>query len=917
MATTEKPSLSSTTETSSLPSTTSYASEDADRDELASAKLWAVYIDEAEKYDKALVEGWKSDMEGLLIFAGLFSASLTAFLIESYKTLTPDQGAITIALLARISNQLDPASSTQSAATLDSSFTPSTASLACNTLWFLSLGLSLSCALIATLVEQWARDFIQRTEMRPSPIIRARIFSYLYFGIQRFGMHTIVGFIPLLLHVSLILFFAGLVAFLRPINPVLMTVAAAMLSLISAIYIYLTILPIISSDAPYRTPLSYVAWGLFQRLSTPLYWRRKSPSDEESGTTDREPSQANKGIPTMVAVMNRDATVHSSERDTRDGLAIVWTLKSLTDNNELQPFVEALPDLIYGPNGRRGMYDHMINMLLADRDIRLVQRIENLLQTCDSGLLHPDHKTWRRIISIKALWAIAYFLASDSSTQEMFPVFNETLLSSQPAHPHPVISFSASTIALVRWIGFCAVSARVWTVLSMLAASPAGDDLGTLPTAVRAIQLEADLRGYVDFSSDISQIITDASLSMQQCRDTLLSFQDKAYDSFVDYIQFSASLKEMPFEFRATCEKIQLSSRAISSIVRTKLVKTLTAAIVDNDPGKLESEVHQIDILVDMVLRLLQTGSESMEIGLGRPIVAYITYRTHPSPGFSRGLGWCNPKQLSSMLTKYLTVAGNLTFNTVYSIWALCVYYPQWAAFDEQTLMNVRAFPEFSNSVEVIAVLKSHILSAVSELSTDQAHSLMDRLQISPSVDIAERLKVASFSVLIDWLEHITVTRSRRSCQLVSTFYFLSNCCPQERHPLSFQQRFARWFFDTCHDLAVGSEPYILELVETIEGWWLFQGRTAHFDDIEARRTLVAALFKHLEILVPDGSTGLGSMIDTIIGRLKSPPDVDHRRKSLASVDDNATAEESDSSQSSCNDGYNTPASQSQVDLQE
>jgi hypothetical protein len=35
---------------------------------LAGAKLWAVYISEAEKYDKALVEGWKSDMEGLLIF---------------------------------------------------------------------------------------------------------------------------------------------------------------------------------------------------------------------------------------------------------------------------------------------------------------------------------------------------------------------------------------------------------------------------------------------------------------------------------------------------------------------------------------------------------------------------------------------------------------------------------------------------------------------------------------------------------------------------------------------------------------------------------------------------------------------------------------------------------------------------------
>ena len=44
----------------------------ADSDDLASAKLWAVYISEAEKYDKALVESWKSDMDGLLIFVRVY-----------------------------------------------------------------------------------------------------------------------------------------------------------------------------------------------------------------------------------------------------------------------------------------------------------------------------------------------------------------------------------------------------------------------------------------------------------------------------------------------------------------------------------------------------------------------------------------------------------------------------------------------------------------------------------------------------------------------------------------------------------------------------------------------------------------------------------------------------------------------------
>ncbi|KAJ7132474.1 hypothetical protein C8R44DRAFT_774087 [Mycena epipterygia] len=78
-----------------------------DHDDFVGTKLWAVYISEAENYDKALVESWKSDMEGLLKFAGLFSATLTAFLVESYKTLSLDQGTITIAVLSQISHQLD------------------------------------------------------------------------------------------------------------------------------------------------------------------------------------------------------------------------------------------------------------------------------------------------------------------------------------------------------------------------------------------------------------------------------------------------------------------------------------------------------------------------------------------------------------------------------------------------------------------------------------------------------------------------------------------------------------------------------------------------------------------------------------------------------------------------------------------
>ncbi|KAJ7708055.1 hypothetical protein B0H17DRAFT_1273706 [Mycena rosella] len=104
-------------------------------EDAAAAKLWAVYVSEAEKYDKALVESWKSDMEGMLIFAGLFSASLTAFIIESYKTLIPDSGDSTVQLLTQISQQLAAAANgttfTPPAPTV---FSPPATSLVCNAL---------------------------------------------------------------------------------------------------------------------------------------------------------------------------------------------------------------------------------------------------------------------------------------------------------------------------------------------------------------------------------------------------------------------------------------------------------------------------------------------------------------------------------------------------------------------------------------------------------------------------------------------------------------------------------------------------------------------------------------------------------------------------------------------------------------
>ncbi|KAI0308848.1 hypothetical protein OF83DRAFT_151134, partial [Amylostereum chailletii] len=119
-----------------------------------SDRFWAMYLTDAEKYDVAMTESMKGDTDGMLIFTGLFAATVAAFIIEFYKTLNPDSGNDTVTLLSGLSQQVSSVSNgTQApAASLNPFHTPKYA-VRINSLWFISLFLSLVVALLSTLVQ--------------------------------------------------------------------------------------------------------------------------------------------------------------------------------------------------------------------------------------------------------------------------------------------------------------------------------------------------------------------------------------------------------------------------------------------------------------------------------------------------------------------------------------------------------------------------------------------------------------------------------------------------------------------------------------------------------------------------------------------------------------------------------------------
>ncbi|EJD48420.1 hypothetical protein AURDEDRAFT_23481, partial [Auricularia subglabra TFB-10046 SS5] len=128
---------------------------------------WKLYRDERSGADRTMLETWNKTLDVLLIFAGLFSAVSTAFLIESYKNLQPDYNQyVATVLYAAIVLQNRSADSLPPLPTFgapDDFIQTSLTQRWTNGLWFSSLVVSLSVALLSILIKQWLDEYQFRT----------------------------------------------------------------------------------------------------------------------------------------------------------------------------------------------------------------------------------------------------------------------------------------------------------------------------------------------------------------------------------------------------------------------------------------------------------------------------------------------------------------------------------------------------------------------------------------------------------------------------------------------------------------------------------------------------------------------------------------------------------------------------------
>ncbi|PBK83119.1 hypothetical protein ARMGADRAFT_679783 [Armillaria gallica] len=255
--------------------------EDAIYEEVSSnARVWRTYEDESRIHDANMVEESRDNVDVLLVFAGLFSAVVTTFVAQTYQNLQPDYTAMSASLLFElvlIQRAITNGSSVNAIAPSPLNptiaFVPTTTDVWVNGLWFTSLFLSLTTALVAVLVKQWLHHYVAL----PSGTPRERSFTrqFRYAGFQKRHVQVIIGLLPVLMHLALAIFLSGLVVFLHPLQIALSWIMCTAAALVYASYALAAILPIIFPQCPYRTPLCDLIYVSFCRIIPQVSWSNK------------------------------------------------------------------------------------------------------------------------------------------------------------------------------------------------------------------------------------------------------------------------------------------------------------------------------------------------------------------------------------------------------------------------------------------------------------------------------------------------------------------------------------------------------------------------------------------------------------------------------------------------------------------
>ncbi|PPQ85215.1 hypothetical protein CVT25_010085, partial [Psilocybe cyanescens] len=190
--------------------------------------------------DKEQCDIWKDEVQNVLIFSGLFSAIVTAFLIQSQTDLLPDPAQESVQLLRQIAAQ---SAGKEWVVQADPGI--DAISIVVNVFWFLSLVLSLTTALMGIVSLQWIlfhiRSLGDGNESLGLPYMHS-------LGLYQSHIPHVFSSLPIILISGLAFFLLGLGVFLFKLS---WKVAIPFIFVISYIFLFLFITTIRPAQQPH------------------------------------------------------------------------------------------------------------------------------------------------------------------------------------------------------------------------------------------------------------------------------------------------------------------------------------------------------------------------------------------------------------------------------------------------------------------------------------------------------------------------------------------------------------------------------------------------------------------------------------------------------------------------------------------
>ncbi|KAI0652777.1 hypothetical protein C8Q79DRAFT_923124 [Trametes meyenii] len=251
------------------------------------SEAWSECADILRDRDRDLVNAWADQADGLVTFAALFSGVITAFILETYKNLSPDPSVLTLDVLLQILAHIDE-NSTQ---VVSSSkpyhpppFHPALSDILQNAFLFASLICSLLAAGMGIFYKEWTREYT--LDLPKDAHECARVRQYRHEGMKRWNMRTVISAISIFLQLGVAFFIGAIVLFVWTLHPVLRLVIAIFVSMWSAFWFGTAFISVGYGNAPFKAPLSRAIYAVGGFIVRAVRLITRPWSKPKSGPTD-------------------------------------------------------------------------------------------------------------------------------------------------------------------------------------------------------------------------------------------------------------------------------------------------------------------------------------------------------------------------------------------------------------------------------------------------------------------------------------------------------------------------------------------------------------------------------------------------------------------------------------------------------